>query len=672
MLHRSLLALAGLAALLLVMPTGALATARRSVSAQTGTAQVSRAPDNGDADAVALAKRVLAGGGDASAALLTALLEAGFTVWADDGSVAAAPTDGDGQGLAFDRAEADAMLASEGHFSTTIADLGSALAATIPDLSGAPVDQLLLSDLQDAANGDDPSLRFWSRFIAALGQQANPAVDPLTATDTATVQLDAVQFALVTRRLAGDLYTYAQQNGAPDDSGASADNATPSARYLAATQTALPCTETKTEQVITNVSALASKSGFKTLLGYLGTHGVAAAQTIGQVTGWSNALLVYGKLAAMMAAFSPGINMEGAPPLVRTKQAAPATGELRQFDATIKLDIGNAQIANCLRPVLNLLGLDFSLPNDGAVAGAEVDWYPRQGFDQYIVEFHDNPLHNVTDANGTTTIGIEGTGQDHDLPDDARPVLKPASVGIAVTMSPANLLTDLGSAASVVTAGPAGLAGLLPQLLQRSNWVFDAVYPFQVQDWEVVRYHGEGTSDYSGILGPPDSAQFTQHDTFSIDFDAPGDGKAIEGTGTLTATQNSSSSAIYPNASCTDSETRTYNFRVSGVETNGVLKLDLTLDGDPMPTCFMAFPKSDSDSTTYPPMVIPQGYVFLPDASPDPAVGHSGVHSGTVAIDDKDGATVNVPYTLPWPFPGDFTDKGTFTLTLHRVPADQQ
>jgi hypothetical protein len=35
MLHRSLLALAGLAALLLVMPTGALATARHSVSAQT-------------------------------------------------------------------------------------------------------------------------------------------------------------------------------------------------------------------------------------------------------------------------------------------------------------------------------------------------------------------------------------------------------------------------------------------------------------------------------------------------------------------------------------------------------------------------------------------------------------------------------------------------------------
>src|SRR6185437_1058993 len=270
---------------------------------------------------------------------------------------------------------------------------------------------------------------------------------------------------------------------------------------------------------------------------------------------WSNALLVYGKLAAMMAAFSPGIHMEGDPPMVRTRQAAPATGELRQFDATIKLDIGNAQIANCLRPVLNLLGLDLSLPNDGAVAGAEVDWYPRQGFDQYIVEFHDNPLHQTTDANGTTTIGIEGTGQDHDLPDDARPVLKPASVGIAVTMSPANLLTDLGSAASVVTAGPAGLAGLLPQLLQRSNWVFDAVYPFQVQDWEVVRYHGEGTSDYSGNLVSPEPAQFTQHDTFSIDFDAPGDGKAIEGTGTLTATQNSSSSTIYPNASCTDSET---------------------------------------------------------------------------------------------------------------------
>src|SRR6185312_14240872 len=103
MIRRSLLLLVGLALLMLVAAPGgtsansygstaAIARSARASVAQASPTPAASVPDP-DADAVALAKRVLAGGDDASAALLTALPEAGFTVLADDGSVAAAPAD---------------------------------------------------------------------------------------------------------------------------------------------------------------------------------------------------------------------------------------------------------------------------------------------------------------------------------------------------------------------------------------------------------------------------------------------------------------------------------------------------------------------------------------------------------------------------------------------------
>jgi hypothetical protein len=672
MFRRSLLLLVGLVSLLLAAaPPGAAANARRSapisaVTAPSSPAQASPTPaasaPDPDADAVALAKRVLAGGDDASAALLTALPEAGFTVLADDGSVVLAPTDA-GQGLAFGSWEAAAMLASEGSFSTTLADAGMAFAGAIPELNAAPLDQYLLSGMQDAANGANPSLRFWARFIAALGQQANPAVDPLTATDTATVQLDAVQFALVMRRLAGDLYSFAQQNGAA--AGAISAGTPPDARYLGARQSGAPCTQTQTEGVVMDSSALGTSIGFTNLLNYLTAQGIESAETIGKVTGWANLALAYAKLAYTMIEFSPAIQMEGAPPLVRTKQASPATGELRQFDATVKLDIDKTQIVNCLRPMLNAMGLDLSVPNGGAVAGADVNWYPRDGFDKYIVQFHDNPLHQTTDANGTTTIGIEGTGQAHDLPDNARPVLKPASVGIGVAIKPDSFLQDAIDASSAVGAGPAAPLAALPELLYRSNWTFDAVYHFQVQDWEVVHYHGEGTTEFKVQPVGLNFGAETQNSTFSIDFDAPGDGKDILGSGTLTVTQNSSQTDGV--SSCFAMEDGTYNIRLTGAEIGGTLNLILVLDGQPQPTCFLTKPPPPYKGD-FPPTVTPVGSVMLPDAQPDPVTGVSGLHSGTVAIADKDGATVTVPYSEPLIFdPGYFSDSGTFTLTLHGV-----
>ena len=659
---------------------GATAAAQPRAATRVAHAGLPQRTADADADAVALAKRVLAGGDDARAALLQALPDAGFTVLNDDGSVLAAPGDV-GQGLAVLRWEVDAMLASEGSFSTTLGNAGQAFAGAIPELAGAPLDQFLLQGLQAATNGSNPDLRFWARFIAALGQQAQQPSDLTTASDPAAINLDTVQFTLVMRRLAGDLAGFALQQSAPA-SGA------PSAQYLATRRPLAPCTLSDTESTVLDTNALVTTTGFGAFVDYLSEHlseaGQAVTDTIGKVTGWANFALAYAQIAWTAASFRAGMTMEGNPPLVRTKQAKPATGELRQIDATVSMDINQAQIANCLRGALNLAGLDFSLPNGGPVAGAEVRWYPGDGFGQQIVEFHDDPLYaenqadpstpqpRTTDANGAASIGVEGVGQNEDLPDDVRPVIKHASVGVAVTVSPASLFSTLETAAGAVAAGPAGLPALLASVLQQSSWAYDGVYHFDVQDWQQVHYRGEGTNDYSGSLnlGADASAQFSQHDTFAIDFDAPGDGKTIKGTGTLTVSMTSSSRQA--KQSCSDQERRTYNITVGGTETGTTLNLVLTLDGGPMPTCFLAYTTNPNQPGSYPPMVIQQGSVFLPAMNPDTAVSHAGVHVGTVAIADKDGATLTLPYTLDWPFPaGSYTDKGNFTLTLHQTDVGQ-
>src|SRR5579875_3626108 len=332
---RVLLFTAGLALLLMAAAPGAARAApRQSRPVAAGRQAIAQRSADADADAVALAKRVLAGRDDATAALLQALPEAGFTVLNDDGSVLAAPSDA-GQGIAYSRWEIDAMLASEGSFSTTLGNAGQAFAGAIPELAGAPLDQFLLQGLQDAAAGSNPDLRFWARFIAALGQQAQQPSDLTTATDPATVNLDTVQLTLALRRLAGDLAGFALHNGAPA--------ATASARYLAASHPLAPCTLSDTESTILDTNALVTGTAFGKLMDYLGEHlseaGQAATETIGKVTGWANFALAYAQLAWTAAAFRADMQMEGNPPLVRTKQAKPATGELRQIDATISMDI---------------------------------------------------------------------------------------------------------------------------------------------------------------------------------------------------------------------------------------------------------------------------------------------------------------------------------------------
>ena len=90
------------------------------------------------------------------------------------------------QGIVMQRWEvrlAAAMVLPGRSVTFALPDLAAFLVAAIPELKGAPVEQLLVQDLRALADSPVPTKRFFGRFIAALGRHAvSPA--PMLPADT--------------------------------------------------------------------------------------------------------------------------------------------------------------------------------------------------------------------------------------------------------------------------------------------------------------------------------------------------------------------------------------------------------------------------------------------------------------------------------------------------------
>jgi hypothetical protein len=221
--------------------------------------------------------------------------------------------------------------------------------------------------------------------------------------------------------------------------------------------------------------------------------------------------------------------MSGQPPLVRT-QSAYKPGEQRTLTATVKENIGNWQALNCVRMALNGAGIDFDLPNDGPVKGAEIQWVligsgafvNRDGASAYLAEqilefVHPEgtstiqnsvsaPTQNFTapktDENGQATIDIEGTKQKPPLQGTPVPVMEQSEVRFTVAPKPISMSQDLIDAVGTgYLGGPAGKAiGFPVELLLRSNIHFSKALVIPVKDWRECDGGWGGTISYTSKI----------------------------------------------------------------------------------------------------------------------------------------------------------------------------
>ncbi|MBI5487164.1 MAG: hypothetical protein HY905_07510 [Deltaproteobacteria bacterium] len=488
-----------------------------------------------DALAVDLARRVLAGGDDAAAALLTALAESGIAIRdLPRGGTVVRPARAPAQGLAFDAGEALAIAIREGQgVALSFSELGAMIrevAAPAGTRDDVRVDHLLAESLREHASGTMPTLRFWARFIAALGRWGAQPYDLLDPADRlvedGSALLDPVQLVLVLARLEGDARPAAGRGAAaPAAGGAAADGtaclrrpALPAKRTARAFAGGPPrvaaaglafetldpaparlrlawaappeggggegrsgCTLSGTEGTIMDAAAAAATTGFGSVLDAVLPDEVAAR--INFRLALANAALGIAKVFLGGAMLDVKIEFEdGGDELKRTKSAS-APGEQKNLTAKVRINAHGLQWLNCFRIMLNMAGLDASFYNDGPIEGARVTWKLYDGGTtgagrMGIVQFSGNPLTR-TDSEGVAKIVLEGTKQKVDVLPDAPQVDKSARVGIELVLKDSSFYQDLVDAIGAAAGGPLGVA---VSLLERMA-PFGFAKTVKVIDW---------------------------------------------------------------------------------------------------------------------------------------------------------------------------------------------
>ena len=472
-----------------------------------------------------LARQVLAGTPESLSALVSAFQASGIGIIGPGNSVDAKPAE-PWQGMTMQRWEvrtSAVMVLPERTVTFTLGDVAAFLVAVIPQLQGAPVEQLILQDLRALAESPVPTRRFFGQFIAALGRNASSHLpyDLLGDVDPQTIRVDGLQASLIFRRLSTDILMLTAdskgQSNTADKKTAFLDTLREWVSPTVHAQGQPPCRMSESTQTIMDVAAFGTSmawGGFE--VGEIGTPSIMqrlGLDKLGSLAAVASTLLAYAQFIAAYAALEVDVTMD-APPLVRTKKQSPQTGERRRLTAVVKMNIGNAQMLNCLRALLIAAGLDFSLPNDGPVKGARVSWYGVDGFDQAaqvlhggaaaLVQFVSTPGSGpVTDAvtgdDGKVEIGVEGRGQRENMAEDATAVNRSAKVRLQVALKGADLFGDLQEAAGTAAGGLIGLATLPLSVLQRAQWASAGHHRFPVRDWRDGPAEWTGTITYTKV-----------------------------------------------------------------------------------------------------------------------------------------------------------------------------
>jgi hypothetical protein len=451
-----------------------------------------------------------------------------------------------GQGLVVDAGEvaATSKLYGEG-YGVGLNHLGLAF-AKVPTFKDVPLASLQLEVIRSAAKSDHPAVRFWGRFIVELGRNSPGAHDLLGQVNPAEVRLDAVQVFLLLSRLAGDLALLdrpAKANNGFPPGAVGARHQTVAYSHHARLQTQVvrgrtnesrfipvrftvpiqqPCGTTDGQGVVLDYGALASTTLNGELLERLGHTGKGIPI--------ANVVLAVLKFILTYAMLETEIILAGTS-LVRTKDTKP--GEMRVLLARVWIE-NKAEAINCVRPFLNMIGLDFNLPQSGPLAGVNVVWEGVLGFDEdsrgslssaqeFIRNLGKEPPRGKpilyfgslfspvrsrtqpTNQHGLSSISVTGSPQEKDLSrEKLTQINEVAGVMIRVQIK-STKINDVPSALGTIGdfAGPvialltgdvAGAAvGLATEILYRMSWRGSEPFYFVVRDWEPCTGQWTGT-----------------------------------------------------------------------------------------------------------------------------------------------------------------------------------
>lgn len=416
-----------------------------------------------------------------------ALITTGFGVRFGDGDVIIVDED-DPQGIVFEPFDIDTIAVGL-HQGLAIAldDYAAVWADLVPGTDAAAIKAALLTDVAAAAASDVPARRAYAQLLVALGRNSAVPYDLLDPQVDGAAPLDALQFSLLTFRLSAELW----QSVRNDDGSQKTQGLDGPA----------PCTQTDTEGLVMDGSAVVSSTVWGGILGHLSDKGSFGADKFSLTTQVANAALVYVKLVWTMAAFR--VDMEVDPqPLERTLSAT--AGADATVTATFKLDgTGKAQILNCMRIALNAVNIDFSVPQDGPLAGKRVEWaIVAHGKDDVIQSKSGDILREETSAAGVSELVVQGKAQRPSLEGKKTvEVLRRPKVHATTNLKNKDFVQDMID----VSAGFGGLGALwsMPaEILNRMPLLFNGVVTVEVNDHkELEGEHFQIVGDYENPSG---------------------------------------------------------------------------------------------------------------------------------------------------------------------------
>jgi len=452
---------------------------------------------------------------EAVSALLAALHMSGIAVADRDlgNQIVRAPAE-PAQGIAVQPGEVIAMqrLLAAGHTVLTrdAAEIIRHSFAPDTEVDAAGIEELLLAGVREHANGDHPTLRFWARFIVELGRQNPDGLDILAAPGedhrdlldegSHPTTFDAAQLVLINWRFAADLNGLAHRLGSPDHAGTASVPQSPvlfasqspalfapqlpalaaphapvllasilpaprfGALLRAATANTSDCNFSEKQSPMMDVVHNTASTGFGELIDYIVEKqaGEAAAEAAELASKALGVLIGFGKAFLQASLTEAKIEfVDGSNELRRLKGVHRDGGETKPVRGTVELNAGGLRYLNCARSALNAIGLDASLPGDGAIKGAKLTWWiDKEGqsgiaaAQNALVRYAGNQKDVPTDSAGQAVVNLQGMPQKHNIEGRPPEIRKRATIGFSYHLKESDLKQDLIDAFFSVVGGP--------------------------------------------------------------------------------------------------------------------------------------------------------------------------------------------------------------------------
>jgi putative cell wall-binding protein len=413
---------------------------------------------------------------DQVTALLLGLAgRAGFRVVDSRGQVVVGPMRGVDQGVSISAAEITGWARAT-HLRSELTLLGLAeelVAAFDMGLTGRELAVMVQQDLARHRADTTSPQRLLATFISELGSY--PLHDELggpydmTRMDPADVSLTMVQAGFLLLRMGAELGALAM----------TADGGS-ARRFASSSGGGRPCQLTDTEQAILDANAVVTTTLFGKVVDYAADKLVTGAKTVGAVVGWASGILQLVQLWATFSSLEHTMLWVGEQrPLERTRSTTTA-GERRSLVYRAKVDSGGLQVLNCMRPALNAVGLDISIPQTGELSGAGV----RVAGTNILRAIHlVLPIEGRTGTDGSWTFAIEGQKQRTTIPPEATLFDRPQSVRTELQLKPADFVNDMKDALSTAIALPGAVVSVPVELLYRTRWLGNRAWTIPVRDW---------------------------------------------------------------------------------------------------------------------------------------------------------------------------------------------